>query len=74
MQGRVLEKKSNIQQFRMAMQNAQKEYKLQDREQNCEKLISHPMQNFASLAKPKLNKMNFAPCAKFHKPCKNPPV
>ena len=74
MQGRESEKKSNIQQCRMAMRNAQKEYKLQDREQNCEKLISHPMQNLASLAKPKLNKMNFAPYAKFHKPCENPPM
>ena len=29
----------------------QKEYKLQDREQDCENFISHPVRNFASFAK-----------------------
>ena len=42
MQERESEKKSNNQQFRMAMRNAHKEYKLQDKEQGCEESISHP--------------------------------
>ena len=37
--------------FSQSMRNAQKEYKLQDREQDCEELILHPVQNFANLAK-----------------------
>ena len=36
MQGRESKKESNIQQFHMAMRNAQEEYKLQDRELGCE--------------------------------------
>ena len=42
MQGRESKKESNIQQFHMAMRNAQEEYKLQDRELGCEEWISHP--------------------------------
>ncbi|RVW70922.1 hypothetical protein CK203_059982 [Vitis vinifera] len=62
MQGRESEKESNIQQFRNALRNfrkpceMQKKYKLQDREQNFEESISHPVRNFATLAN--LRKMN----------------
>ena len=40
MKGRESEKESNIQQIRNPLQNTQEEYKLQDREQDCEKWIS----------------------------------
>ena len=60
-QGRESEKKSNSQQFRMAMRNFRKP---------CEmpKEVKAAGQR-ARLTKPTLRKINFTPCAKFRKHC-----
>ena len=55
-QGRKSEKKSNSQQFRMAMRNFHKP---------CEM----PKEVQAAGQRARLWKMNFAPCAKSRKPC-----
>ena len=58
MQGKESEKKSNIQQFRTAMQN----FRIA-----CE--MPKRVQVAGQRARPR--KMNFAPYAKFRKPCEN---
>ncbi|RVW91368.1 hypothetical protein CK203_035501 [Vitis vinifera] len=74
MQGRESEKRSNIQQFRMAMRNAKRSTSCRTESKTVKNEFRTLCEISASLAKPKLRKMNFAPCVKFRKPCKNPPI
>ena len=88
MQGRESKKKSNIQQFRMAMrnfrmamQNFRKACEMPKKNTSCRtesKTVKNEFRTLCEISQAlrnqRLRKMNFAPCPKFRKPCENPLV